>query len=107
MEKAIYDISVTRRMSHISQTTVEHVREVDGSNLTESKIEAANSLELQEAPLSKLLSKGSSGGEMVSKEDVLQCLFGQQPKPTSEISQTISAADDRLDQSVVARDIDG
>ena len=106
VEKAIYDLSVTRRMSHIIQTQAEHVREVDPPNLTESNIEAANSLELQEAPFSKLLSKGSSGGEMVSKEDVWQCLFGQQPKPSSEASHAIegevarhlriSAADDRL-----------
>jgi len=110
VEKAIYDISVTRRMSHISQTRDDYVREVNGSNMTESKIEAANSLELQEAPLSKLFSKGVSGGEMVNKEDVWQCLFGLQAKPSSQASQTVerevarhlraSAVDDRLRQSV-------
>ncbi len=110
VEKAIYDISVTRRMSHISQTKDEYVPEVNGSNMTESKIEAANSLELQEAPLSKLFSKGVSGGEMVNKEDVWQCLFGLQAKPSSQASQTVerevarhlraSAVDDRLRQSV-------
>ena len=110
VEKTIYDISVTRRMSHISQTKDEHVREANGQNLAESKIEAANSLELQEAPLSKLLSKGVSGGEMVNKEDVWQCLFAQQAKPRSQASQTVvrevarhlraSAIDDRLRQSV-------
>ena len=109
VEKAIYDISVTRRMSHIAQTKPEHIREVNRQSLTESKIEAANSLELQEAPLSKLLSKGVSGGEMVSKEDVWQCLFGRSPKPSSDASPTIereagrylraSAADERLDQA--------
>ena len=106
VEKAIYDLSVTRRMSHMSRTAKKYVREEDRQDLTESDIEAANSLELQEAALSKLLSKSVSGGEMVGKEDVWQCLFGQQAMPSGQASQLVgrevarhlrvSAVDDRL-----------
>ena len=101
VEKAIYDISVARRMSHIS-----HVK---GPNMSESNIEIANSLEIQEASLSKLLSKGTSGGEQVHKDLLWQCLFGQPVQPRSNASRIIepevnrhlhaSAADSRLGQS--------
>ena len=88
VEKAIYDISVARRMSHITLTMAEYTREAVDSISIEREIEAANSLALQEAPLSNsLLSKGISGGEMVKKEDVWQCLFGQRARPSSEASQ--------------------
>lgn len=116
IEKAVYEISVARRMSHISRTKANYTCEAVDSISIEREIEAANSLELQQAPLSnkKLLSKGISGGEMVSKEDVWQCLFGHQARPSSEGSQPIeqevarhlraSAADDRLGQSVDVRE---
>ena len=74
VEKAIYDISVDRRLSHITQASATDARQ-SGSDLIESSIEAANSLELREASLSKLLTKGPSGGEMVDKADLWSCLF--------------------------------
>jgi len=73
VEKAIYDISVTRRLAHIGRSGHKGVI----SKLEEDDIEAANSLELQDAHLSKLLTKGQGGGEMVDKEDLWNCLFGQ------------------------------
>ena len=73
VEKAIYDISVTRRLAHISRSTDRGA--IIG--LGEDAIEAANSLEMQEAALSKLLAKGPGGGEMVDKNDLWGCLFGQ------------------------------
>ena len=73
VEKAIYDISVTRRLAHISRS----FQKGEATDLEEDEIEAANSLELQDAPLSKLLTKGSGGGEMVGKEDLWNCLFRQ------------------------------
>ncbi|MCJ1471859.1 hypothetical protein MMC13_000500 [Lambiella insularis] len=73
VEKAIYDISVTRRLAHIGRS----VQKSASSDLGEDDLEAANSLELQEAPLSKLLTKGPGGGEMVEKEDLWNCLFQQ------------------------------
>ncbi|MCJ1431726.1 hypothetical protein MMC27_001081 [Xylographa pallens] len=73
VEKAIYDISVTRRLAHIGRSA----ETGDTVNLDEDDIEIANSLELQDAPLSKLLTKGSGGGEMVEKKDLWNCLFRQ------------------------------
>ncbi|EXJ65278.1 hypothetical protein A1O7_01619 [Cladophialophora yegresii CBS 114405] len=43
----------------------------------ENAIDAANSMELQAADLSRLLTAGKSGGEMVDKEDLWGCLFGR------------------------------
>ncbi|MCJ1400590.1 hypothetical protein MMC11_003796 [Xylographa trunciseda] len=84
VEKAIYDISVTRRLSHIGRSA----ERGETVNLDEDDIELANSLELQEAPLSKLLTKGSGGGEMVEKKDLWNCLFrrkvGLRGPPVSE-----------------------
>ncbi|MCJ1384828.1 hypothetical protein MMC17_007946 [Xylographa soralifera] len=73
VEKAIYDISVTRRLAHIGRS----VERGETVNLDEDDIEVANSLELLDAPLSKLLTKGSGGGEMVEKKDLWNCLFRQ------------------------------
>lgn len=44
--------------------------------LLDANIEAANTLELEHAALSKLMSKDKSAGEMVDKGDLWDCLFG-------------------------------
>lgn len=80
VEKAIYNISVDRRLSHISRShshDTNHPNEPESPDPVESKIEAANSLELRDAPLSKLLTKGPGGGEMVDQADLWNCLFRQ------------------------------
>ena len=81
VEKAIYDISVKRRLEHIgaSSSAGERSRKKrhDGrSEDIEESIEVANSHELQEAPLARLLAGGKGGGEMVGKDDLWNCLFG-------------------------------
>ena len=86
VEKSIYDISVQRRLAHMGQlATKEATKDVEAA--LEQKIEAANSLELEDTPLSALLTKGSSGGEMVPKEDVWDCLFRLKPIQPGRISQ--------------------
>lgn len=75
VEKAIYDISVDRRLSHISRSHDSDRTNEETSDPVESRIEAANSLELRDAPLAKLLAKGPGGGEMVDKADLWNCLF--------------------------------
>lgn len=77
VEKSIYDISVTRRLAHMgrSRGTVE---KSDEANL-ERKMDAANTIELEETALGNVLAKGSSGGEVVGKEDVWNCLFQHRP----------------------------
>lgn len=89
VEESIYQISVSRRLSHIAQKEKENNNKIkegsnalefggDGStipNLTENVIDAANSLEMQDATLGKLMTAGA-GGELVRKDDLWQCLFG-------------------------------
>ena len=73
VEQSIYDISVTRRLAHIGRSSGRVERSDDAS--LENKLHAANTMELEETPLSNLLAKGSSGGEVVRKEDLWKCLF--------------------------------
>jgi len=91
VEESIHEISVRRRMEHIGRTGKERSKEVT-PELLDSSIEAANSMELQQAPLSKLLTKGR-GGEMVGKEDLWACLFGA----TREHS---ASSTERLDREI-------
>ena len=78
VEKSIYEISVDRRMSHIGHAATQSAKAAPRAEAIESQLEAANTLELQQAPLSRLLTKGPGGGEMVDKEDLWNCLFRQQ-----------------------------
>ena len=75
VEKSIYDISVRRRMSQISHASRLDGHESAEREAIENQIEAANSLALQQTPLSTLLTKGSSGGELVGRGDLWDCLF--------------------------------
>lgn len=87
VEESIYKISVSRRLGHIVQKEKEKEKETkehglsqngtDTENLHETAIESANSLEIQDANLGKLLAPGTAGGgELVGKDDLWQCLFG-------------------------------
>ena len=73
VEKSIYDISVTRRLAHIGRSSGTMERRDEAS--LENKIDAANTMELEDRPLGNLLAKGSSGGEVVGTEDLWNCLF--------------------------------
>ena len=44
--------------------------------LLDANIEAANTLELEQASLSRLMSKDKSAGENVGENDLWECLFG-------------------------------
>jgi len=52
----------------------------NAASLQENAIDAANSMELQAADLSRLLTAGKNGGEVVDKEDLWACLFGRVKK---------------------------
>lgn len=71
VERSIYDISVQRRLAQLQRV------DDKGAEPLESRIEAANSMELEQTPLAHLLTKGSGGGEMVGKDDLWNCLFRQ------------------------------
>lgn len=104
VEESIYDISVSRRLDHIIQKEREQnassAMSVDNGangavieNITEVAIDSANSLEMQDAPLAKLMEGGAFGGELVKKDDLWQCLFGN-PKQKRAINGPISASSD-------------
>ena len=86
VEKSIYEISVDRRMAHIARSRTEGDGRATEAEALESRIEAANTTELQEASLSQLFAKGSGSGEMVGKELLWDCLFRQRPQPSSQLS---------------------
>ncbi|KFY41750.1 hypothetical protein V494_02811 [Pseudogymnoascus sp. VKM F-4513 (FW-928)] len=101
VEEAIYDISVRRRMEHMggaSTSASTAVSKESTPELADRKIEVANSLELQQAPLAKLLTKGKEGGEFVGNDDLWECLFGNR-KGAAESAAT-AAAEERLDREV-------
>ncbi|KAL1965614.1 hypothetical protein VTN77DRAFT_5291 [Rasamsonia byssochlamydoides] len=100
VEESIYDISVSRRLAHIVQKEKEKEKEAQSpspglhngttvENITETAIDSANSLEMQDATLGKLLAGGSTGGELVGKDDLWQCLFGgAQRRKTASTTST-------------------
>ena len=106
VEKSIYDISVERRMAHIGKANPSEASQANSGDLIENMIEAANTLELEEAPLGKLLTSRNGGGEVVQQGDLWKCLFGQKPAQTRPVSARVerevgrhlraSAAEDRL-----------
>ncbi|KAE8350169.1 SNF2 family N-terminal domain-containing protein [Aspergillus coremiiformis] len=87
VEESIYDISVARRLAHIVQKEKaeqpsEHIKNgrTVVNDLTEAVIDSANSLEVQDAALPTLMVGGAFGGELVKKNDLWQCLFGNPAK---------------------------
>ena len=94
VEEAIYEISVARRLAHVqSRQGKGKSRSTTPAGLAENAIDAANSEELQSAPLSKLLNVGKGGGETVGNDDLWQCLFGKAQKaaakPSVEMQQEV------------------
>ena len=71
VEESIYEISVRRRLEHMGRNG--KGKEIE---LTPEVLDNSNSMELQDAPLAKLLTKGRTGGEFVEKKDLWSCLFG-------------------------------
>lgn len=90
VEESIYNLSVRRRMEHMQQGTratsqrsirnsrKEKTREQGtlSDQVADEMIEAANSMELEHANLSKLMARGKRQGEAVDKADLWECLFG-------------------------------
>ncbi|KAK2602150.1 hypothetical protein N8I77_008706 [Diaporthe amygdali] len=79
VEESIYNLSVRRRMAHIGENTRDRGKGKSTEATPEpgdEAIEAANSMELEHARLSKLMRKGKAAGEAVDKGDLWECLFG-------------------------------
>ncbi|KAF4502634.1 rad8 and Rdh54p [Fusarium agapanthi] len=75
VEESIYNLSVQRRMEHMGRVSKGKSKE-STPELLDVNIEAANTLELEQASLSRLMSKDKSAGENVEKNDLWECLFG-------------------------------
>ena len=85
VEESIYDLSVSRRLTHIvAKRKEEESRSsahLDGfEDINETAIDSANSMEMQDATLASLMTGGASGGELVREDDLWQCLFGDPSK---------------------------
>lgn len=83
VEESIYNLSVKRRLEHMGKTA----KGKETQELMDAKLEAANTLELEQAALSKLMSKDKTAGEVVPSSDLWECLFGNitQKGPDEEI----------------------
>jgi E3 ubiquitin-protein ligase SHPRH len=98
VEEAIYEISVARRLAHMQKVTTSNTNKKEPQRsksatpaLGEAAIDAANSLELQQAPVSKLLVQGKGDGEVVPNDDLWSCLFSRAAK--SQRQQQVVSAD--------------
>ncbi|CAE7177309.1 hypothetical protein CFE70_005661 [Pyrenophora teres f. teres 0-1] len=93
VEEAIYDISVTRRLEHMSSNDRSKAPSRSGSaapGLKEQDLDAANSAELQSAPLKQLLRK-KGDGEVVQEDDLWHCLFGKPKKESQPVLERVVA----------------
>lgn len=102
VEESVYQTSVTRRLAHIAQKrkkvgkskandhSTNGLVGLDLENLPENVIDSANSLEMQEVALGRLLTGPSSEGERVDDNDLWQCLFGKAKKGTDTNGATES-----------------
>lgn len=113
VEESIHKLSVTRRMEHLTQlpssprrskgkgkaraTAGEEDDEILGVDLEE-----ANSMEMQQASLGKLLAKGGKGGERVDDEDLWHCLFNNARKAPVDQGGSDSGVDGEVERGLRA-----
>lgn len=103
VEEAIYDISVTRRLAQMRKSSLGKSRSVTPM-LGEAAIDSANSLEMQQAVMSKVLVKGQTGGEVVAQDDLWGCLFGKANTRKPKISDHLQAEVGRHVRAEAAED---
>ncbi|PBP25163.1 SNF2 family domain-containing protein [Diplocarpon rosae] len=105
VEESIHQLSVTRRMEHIGQRLAsgkgkEKEKDISAKDFLDSSLEEANSMELQQASLTGLLAKGGTGGEMIMKEDLWDCLFGGRKKMRAGSGTILDESAARLEAEV-------
>lgn len=103
LEESIYNLSVQRRMEHMAQgpTTSRKGKSKEVTpDVSDLNLEAANSMELQQAALTKLMSKDQQLGEVVDKNDVWGCLFGHLAAGTGD-QTTSTRMDERFENPAV------
>ncbi|KAI1776080.1 SNF2 family N-terminal domain-containing protein [Hypoxylon cercidicola] len=100
VEESIYNLSVQRRLEHLGKNAKGKSKE-STPEVSDLNLEAANSLELEEAgTVSKLMSRDQTLGEVVDNNDLWQCLFGHLAKATA-------STDNRLRDPNVMRFLSG
>lgn len=89
VEESIYEISVARRLAHLQSREQDRKsqksRATTPTSVGDLAIEAADTEEMQSAPIQKLLSSGKTGGELVGKDDLWECLFGKAGKTSTRL----------------------
>lgn len=89
VEESIYNLSVQRRMEHMGENKAAKGKSKESTpELLDANLEAANTLEMEQAALTKLMSKDKSAGEIVDKGDLWQCLFGHVATTTASLGPT-------------------
>ncbi|KAK3680706.1 SNF2 family N-terminal domain-containing protein [Podospora appendiculata] len=87
VEESIYNLSVQRRLEHMGQSSSKgkskEAAAAAAADQLEAGLDEANSLEMQQAQLSKLMGKDVSG-EAVDKKDLWTCLFGNAARSSLE-----------------------
>lgn len=103
VEESIYNLSVQRRMEHMAQSPTPSKKGKSKEatpDVSDLNLEAANSMELQQAALTKLMSKDQQLGEVVDKHDIWECLFGHLAAEESE-QTTSMKIDERFENPAV------
>ncbi|TLD19680.1 hypothetical protein PspLS_09521 [Pyricularia sp. CBS 133598] len=100
VEPTIYNLSVQRRLEHMDRVIKENA--ASGCFIDEEAVEAANSLEMQQASLTKLMrkEKGAAAGEEIPADDLWTCIFGHVKKDDNDKEED---EEDRLRNDVVVR----
>ena len=75
VEESIYNLSVQKRMQHMGRSNKGKSKE-SASEPLDAELANANSHELEQARLSRLMGKGGVSGEAVDMNDLWDCLFG-------------------------------
>jgi E3 ubiquitin-protein ligase SHPRH len=94
VEESIHDLSVKRRMQHMASGKGKSKQSTP--EILDANLEEANTLELEQAALSRLMSKDRTAGEMVQKSDLWECLFGHVMR-----GQQTSQQDSRFQEQAV------
>jgi E3 ubiquitin-protein ligase SHPRH len=97
VEESIYEISVARRMSHVQSREQNKQNGKPRSSAPtpfgDMAIEAADTEEMQSAPIQNLLMTGKTGGELVGQSDLWKCLFGKAGKAAVSLDDADTATE--------------
>ncbi len=100
VEQSIYNLSVKRRLEHIGKNDKGKKSEQSTPEVSDLNLEAANSMELQQAALSKMMSKDKQLGEVIDNNDLWECLFGHL-RGDDGPSDDVASVDERFNNPAV------